>query len=179
MLTGKLAARNVALGERNDVWAINTDQEYLEEVGDEADPKALEAAVDDALIRVFARLDRTAFGLALGSVCGLALSIVTLAAASSGRTELIAFLNLLGQYFPGYRVGPAAACSGSSTDSRRDSPEAGWPPSAGTSRWPCTWPLSTAASRRCSCGACSKDSEAARRTESRTYQWSSKRGCSG
>ena len=34
MLTGKLAARNVALGERNDVWAINTDQEYLEEVGD-------------------------------------------------------------------------------------------------------------------------------------------------
>jgi protoporphyrinogen oxidase len=112
MLTGKLAARNVALGERNDVWAINTDQEYLEEVGDEADPKALEAAVDDALIRVFARLDRMAFGLALGSVCGLAFAIVTVAAASSGRAELIAFLNLLGQYFPGYRVGPAGGMLG-------------------------------------------------------------------
>ena len=34
----------------------------------EADPKALEAAVDDALIRVLRQgLDRMAFGLALGS----------------------------------------------------------------------------------------------------------------
>ena len=32
MLTGVLAARNLAAGERNDVWAVNTDEEYHEEV---------------------------------------------------------------------------------------------------------------------------------------------------
>jgi protoporphyrinogen oxidase len=32
MMTGLLAARNIALGERNDVWAVNTDAEYHEEV---------------------------------------------------------------------------------------------------------------------------------------------------
>jgi protoporphyrinogen oxidase len=32
MLTGTMAARNVALGQRNDVWTINTDAEYHEEV---------------------------------------------------------------------------------------------------------------------------------------------------
>jgi protoporphyrinogen oxidase len=32
MLTGLLAARNVVLGEANDLWAVNLDQEYHEEV---------------------------------------------------------------------------------------------------------------------------------------------------
>jgi protoporphyrinogen oxidase len=32
MLTGTLAARNAAAGERHDVWQVNTDQEYHEEV---------------------------------------------------------------------------------------------------------------------------------------------------
>ena len=32
MLTGVLAARNAALGERNDVWSVNSDAEYLEEM---------------------------------------------------------------------------------------------------------------------------------------------------
>ena len=34
MMTGLLAARNIALGEHNDVWAVNTDAEYHEEVLD-------------------------------------------------------------------------------------------------------------------------------------------------
>ncbi len=32
MLTGILAARNVFAGEHNDVWKVNADQEYHEEV---------------------------------------------------------------------------------------------------------------------------------------------------
>lgn len=32
MVTGMLAARNIMLGETNDVWAVNTDQEYHEEI---------------------------------------------------------------------------------------------------------------------------------------------------
>jgi len=34
MLTGMLAVRNVVLGERNDLWSVNTDQEYHEEISD-------------------------------------------------------------------------------------------------------------------------------------------------
>lgn len=40
MLTGMLAARNVVLGERNDIWGVNTDREYLEEVRAEAGQEA-------------------------------------------------------------------------------------------------------------------------------------------
>jgi hypothetical protein len=32
MLTGMLAVRNLVLGEHNDLWCVNTDQEYHEEV---------------------------------------------------------------------------------------------------------------------------------------------------
>jgi protoporphyrinogen oxidase len=35
MVTGMLAARNILLGERNDVWSVNTDQEYHEEILEE------------------------------------------------------------------------------------------------------------------------------------------------
>ena len=40
MLTGMLAARNIALGEKNDVWAVNTDQDYHEEIVEEVGPNA-------------------------------------------------------------------------------------------------------------------------------------------
>ena len=46
MLTGMLAARNVALGERNDVWAVNTDSDYHEEIIEEVGPN--EAATKPA-----------------------------------------------------------------------------------------------------------------------------------
>jgi protoporphyrinogen oxidase len=36
MLTGMLAARSLVAGEEHDVWSVNTDQEYLEEVRAEA-----------------------------------------------------------------------------------------------------------------------------------------------
>jgi protoporphyrinogen oxidase len=35
MLTGMLAVRNLVLGEQNDLWSVNTDQEYHEEVRSE------------------------------------------------------------------------------------------------------------------------------------------------
>lgn len=34
MLTGMLAARNIALGEKNDLWGVNADQEYQEQAED-------------------------------------------------------------------------------------------------------------------------------------------------
>ena len=41
MLTGMLAARNVVLGERNDLWSVNVDQDYHEEVHGAMEPDGL------------------------------------------------------------------------------------------------------------------------------------------
>jgi hypothetical protein len=112
MLTGMLAVRNVVLGERNDLWAVNVDQEYQEEVRGEVESEAVAQAVQSTLTRVFNKLDGTALGLALGSVTGAALFLVTLAQALGGRHELTFYLGLLGQYFPGYRVSPAGSLLG-------------------------------------------------------------------
>src|SRR5689334_23249591 len=67
MMTGMIAARNLTVGEKSDLWSVNTDQEYHEEalVEDEA--------VEEALTRVFSRLDRLAFGVGVGAVAGVAL----------------------------------------------------------------------------------------------------------
>ncbi|HXJ81548.1 MAG TPA: NAD(P)/FAD-dependent oxidoreductase [Candidatus Methylomirabilis sp.] len=38
MLTGMLAARNLVLGERSDLWSVNVDDEYHEEIRTDAEP---------------------------------------------------------------------------------------------------------------------------------------------
>jgi protoporphyrinogen oxidase len=113
MVTGMLAARNAALGERNDLWSVNVDQEYLEEVrGDGGGRVGTAEAVQDTLARVFNKLDPIALGVAFGGVMGVLLFAATLAVAGSGRRDLIGFLGLLGQYFPGYRVTAAGSVLG-------------------------------------------------------------------
>ncbi|HEX9445532.1 MAG TPA: NAD(P)/FAD-dependent oxidoreductase [Candidatus Binatia bacterium] len=102
MLTGMLAARNLVLGERNDLWDVNTEPEYHEEA-----PVA-EEAFEDALARVFTRLDRTAFGIAVGAAAGTALFLATLWLVVQGGKPL----QLLNQYLPGYRVSPAGSVIG-------------------------------------------------------------------
>ena len=68
MLTGMLAVRNLVLGEQNDLWSVNADQEYHEEIRAEAEllsPDVVES-IEGALATVFLKLDRVAFGLSLG-----------------------------------------------------------------------------------------------------------------
>ena len=106
MLTGMLAVRNSVLRERNDLWSVNTDQEYHEEVlvgSGITEDEALEL-LQDALKRVFLKLDRIAFGLSLGTVVGVLLCLMTLALALKGGEVIGPNLQLLGQYFPGYKV---------------------------------------------------------------------------
>jgi hypothetical protein len=38
MLTGILAVRNLVRGEKNDLWSVNADQEYHEEIREKTDP---------------------------------------------------------------------------------------------------------------------------------------------
>ena len=107
MLTGMYAARNLLLGEANDLWSVNTEQEYHEEV---LSPEV--QAVEDAFVRVFAKLDRRAFGLALGTVTGLGLFLATIFLVVKGGAHVGSHLELLDQYFPGYRVTPTGSILG-------------------------------------------------------------------
>jgi protoporphyrinogen oxidase len=99
MLTGMLAARNLVLGEQNDLWSVNTDQEYHEEL--RAD---VAEVVQEAFTLAFPKLDRLALGLSWGVVAGLSLFIATLVLVLKGGDVAGPNLQLLSQYFPGYRV---------------------------------------------------------------------------
>ncbi len=106
MLTGMLAARNLALGEKNDLWAVNTEPQYHEETLAETGMKEDEAAeiLQEVLPSVFSRLDRRAFGSSVGIASGVLLFIATLWPAVRGGDMLRPSLQLLSQYFPGYSV---------------------------------------------------------------------------
>ena len=103
MLTAMLATKNI-LGENHDLWAVNTDQEYHEEITD-LDEKAekvsewrpAEPVSDEVLARAFARIDKLAFATAVGSACGLAVLIATLWLVIKGGEVIGSNLQLLGK----------------------------------------------------------------------------------
>jgi protoporphyrinogen oxidase len=112
MLTGMLAVRNTMLGQRNDLWSVNTDQEYHEEVRPEGqETHDLEEVIQETLTRVFRKVDRAALGAAVGVTSGLLLFLATLVLVQQGAVEHSG-LSLLGQYFPGYRITPAGSVLG-------------------------------------------------------------------
>ena len=112
MLTGVHAARNIALGEKNDVWSVNTEIEYHEE-GQMADTVAgdvsstVTAAAkspDEIIAEAFAKLDPLALGTAVGAVTGLGLFLATIILLIKGGPKVGATLSLLGQYLSGFEV---------------------------------------------------------------------------
>jgi protoporphyrinogen oxidase len=106
MLTGMLAVRNLALGEQNDLWSVNADQEYHEEIRAETEILApnLGETIEGALAQVFLKLDRVAFGLSLGTLSGLVLFLATIVLVLKGGDVVGPKLELLSHYFPGYSV---------------------------------------------------------------------------
>jgi protoporphyrinogen oxidase len=101
MLTGMLAVRNVAFGERNDVWGVNADPDYQEEI-----------RIETALEQVFAKLDRFAFGVAVGTVAAALLCLASVFLVLKGGPFVGPNLKLLAQYFPGYEASPRGALLG-------------------------------------------------------------------
>ena len=115
MLTGMLAVENVLDGRKNDLWAVNTDLEYHEEIEMpeiELPPAELAAAVDGALQRTMQKLDRTALGIALGTVGGVGLFLATVWLLIAGGPNVGANLRLIAQFFPGFSVTPIGAVIG-------------------------------------------------------------------
>jgi hypothetical protein len=94
-----LSAENI-LGANHDLWAVNVEQEYHEEM--KIDPTE-EAALDKILPAVFPRMDKIGLATAVGSVCGLLIFFSTLWLAIKGGPAS-AYFKLLDQYFFGYGV---------------------------------------------------------------------------
>jgi hypothetical protein len=93
-------------GEHNDLWSVNTDQEYLEEVREELQNLTgdVTGAIEGVLTRVFLKLDRIALGVSLGLTSGIGLFLATLILVLKGGFDVGQNLQLLSQYYPGYSV---------------------------------------------------------------------------
>src|SRR5262245_20291203 len=59
---------------------------------------------DELIVQAFARIDRTALGLAIGILCGLAIFTATIVLLIRGGEVVGPNLALLGQFFFGYTV---------------------------------------------------------------------------
>jgi protoporphyrinogen oxidase len=121
MLTGVYAARNIA-GEQNDVWSVNTEMEYHEEIressqtGDRSVPQRIvpvgevpstasaQISADAVIEEVFARLDPVALGTSVSIVCAVGLFLATAILLLKGGEVVGPTLGLLDNYLIGYSV---------------------------------------------------------------------------
>jgi protoporphyrinogen oxidase len=123
MLTAVYAARNI-VGEKHDVWAVNTEMEYHEEervkasaakpvaarietasaaaTGDRQVPRRL--TPEELIEAAFAKLDPVALGVALGTVGGLSLFIATVTLLLKGGPVVGPTLALLNNVLLGFSV---------------------------------------------------------------------------
>lgn len=63
-------------------------------------------------IQTFARLDKTALGIAVGATCALGLFLATVILVLRGGHPVGPTLGLLAQFFPGYSVTPVGSVVG-------------------------------------------------------------------
>ncbi|MEW6083105.1 MAG: NAD(P)/FAD-dependent oxidoreductase [Chloroflexota bacterium] len=103
MLTGMYAVRNALDGETYDLWSINAEQDYHEEIRREQDAVA-EKVINRVFPRVFTRLEPVAFGTAMGVVSSVSLLLITLWVVLNDLGAVARLLTLLNQYLPGYEV---------------------------------------------------------------------------
>ena len=109
MLTGLLAVRNLESGVRHDLWSVNTEPEYHEEVG-VSDAEA--AVLEGRITEIFPRVDGVALGAAAGVVAGALLGLATLVLVWKGGPVVGPTLRLLAQFLPGYSVTAAGSLIG-------------------------------------------------------------------
>ena len=114
MLTGLLAVRNLMDDQRHDLWSVNTDQEYHEEMAgaDAEQVEAVAGAVEGRLAEIFPKVDGVALGVATGAVTGVLLALATLFLVLKGGSVVGPNLRLLGQFLPGYTVTGAGSVLG-------------------------------------------------------------------
>lgn len=99
MLTAMLAAENI-LGAHHNLWEVNAEQEYLEEVGSREEV----SAADRIVIKAFSRIDKLGFAAGIGTVSGLLVFLATIWLILTGERVMAPSIHLLSQYFIGYTV---------------------------------------------------------------------------
>jgi hypothetical protein len=114
MLAGLFAARNVAGEPELDLWSINEEQSFHEEVSseeakgrgvrDRLTPARDEGNIDDLLEAAFARYHEVALGGATGITASLILAVATAALLVGPHQGFVPMLSLLGNYLFGYEV---------------------------------------------------------------------------
>lgn len=103
MLTGMIAVRNLVYGRNEDLWSVNADQEYHEEIREVTKPDINKIA-DHVLARAFTRIDGLSFGLSIGLAVGLGLMFLTYFFVFNESLALGLYLVLLGNFLPGYEI---------------------------------------------------------------------------
>ena len=124
MLTSMLAVKNI-LGAHLDLWKVNADQDYHEEIKENeqldkqlsdlsstqplipsafAMKKSSGSLIEKAIIRVFSRLDKFAFAVAVGTASFLFLLLATIFLEFKGDQNIVQSMLLLNNYFIGYDI---------------------------------------------------------------------------
>lgn len=124
MLTSMLAVKNI-LGGHFDLWKVNADQDYHEEIKENeqldkqlsdlsstqplipsafAMKKSSGSLIEKAIIRVFSRLDKFAFAVAVGTASFLFLLLATIFLEFKGDQNIVQSMLLLNNYFIGYDI---------------------------------------------------------------------------
>jgi len=120
MLTAIYAAQNLA-GAQHDVWNVNVDEEYHEEVrepssapsGDRLVPSRVSSRLPlDQLSTLFARYDPVALGGAVGSIAAVTLLLATVVLLLRGGDPVGPTLSLLANFLLGYQVSWGGALLG-------------------------------------------------------------------
>ncbi len=113
MLTAMLAARNLTQGEKNNVWEINGEQEYHENIhAGERKKRGISQVLTSELSGVFSRMDPIAFGISVGIVSALIIALATLFLIIKGGPIVGPNLQLLFIFMPGYHVNLAGILLG-------------------------------------------------------------------
>ena len=102
MITASLAVRNLLFGEQNDLWNVNADAEYHEEI--RQDVKSAEETLKERITHSFPRLDPVAFGFSLGLTSGMLIFAATLFLIFRDGANAGPHLALLSNFVPGFAV---------------------------------------------------------------------------
>lgn len=100
MLTAMRASENI-FGANHDIWEVNEDQEYLEEIGASSVKKSDFLKLISSSL---ARIDKLGFATAFGSILGLMIFFATILFLFKGGKTVNPNLELLNQYFIGYTL---------------------------------------------------------------------------
>jgi hypothetical protein len=111
MLTGMYAVRNLLFNENHNLWVVNAEQEYHEEIREDRKPN-LEKVANEVFAEAFKRMDPLAFGIATALAVGLGLFAITFYLAMNQQLEITWLFWLLGQVLPRYRVTVASSWVG-------------------------------------------------------------------